>query len=137
MKTKSKLRVQIYGTTDPRLKRAVAQLGEKLAPVLMKHLPDGVINIIFTTNRHITELNRRYLQRNRPTDVLSFSLPPPPILEGKKEKLLGEVYISREQARQQARAAGVGLQEELLRLVRHGLLHLAGLSHKEMDRLSS
>uniref|UniRef100_A0A7V3PUP3 Endoribonuclease YbeY n=1 Tax=candidate division WOR-3 bacterium TaxID=2052148 RepID=A0A7V3PUP3_UNCW3 len=131
---RDKLRVNIYGTADLKLKKAVYQQFNFLVPLLKERLPGGQINIVFTNNTHITELNRRYLRRNRPTDVLSFSIPTPfPVPE--KKRLLGEIYISREQARRQAKNAGIRLKDELLQLVRHGLLHLAGFSHQEMNRL--
>ncbi|MGB9742398.1 MAG: rRNA maturation RNase YbeY [candidate division WOR-3 bacterium] len=144
MKTKKKanhlhpsknLRVRIYGTTDQKLIPAVIQRFKELLPVLTPRLPAGIINIIFTTDRQITRLNRYYLGRNRTTDVLSFPLPPLPVPGLEKERVLGEIYISRQQARRQAQTAQHRLRDELLLLVGHGLLHLAGYSHRQMSRL--
>lgn len=134
-KRRNKLQLSIFGTRDRRLLDEIRTLRRHLAPVIESRLPGGVINLIFTNNRHITELNRRFLGRDRPTDVLAFPLPPPPQTEPRTRPVIGEIYISREQAQIQARAAGVRLHTELLTLVRHGLLHLAGFSHDEMDRL--
>jgi probable rRNA maturation factor len=98
------------------------------------------VNVVFVTNRRIRELNRRFLGRDRPTDVISFNLPEPP-LPGTRSgratvpRLLGEVYVSRDQARIQARDFAVPVRSELRRLVLHGLLHLLGLSHKQMEPL--
>ncbi|MEO0051328.1 MAG: rRNA maturation RNase YbeY [candidate division WOR-3 bacterium] len=131
---KNKLRLCIFGTRDRRLKREINRLLHRLQPVINSRLLPGEINIIFVSNRKITELNRRFLGRNRPTDVLSFPLPP--VSNGPASGCVrGEIYISREQARLQAKAAGIKLHTELLQLVRHGLLHLAGFSHREMNRL--
>jgi probable rRNA maturation factor len=47
----------------------------------------------------------------------------------------GEVYVSRDTARRQARERGLGYHDELRRLVLHGLLHLLGLTHKQMEPL--
>ena len=126
------------GIQRARLSACAAQrtraLLHRLQPVITPRLPPGEINIIFVSNRKITELNRRFLGRNRPTDVLSFPLTQVRTGPG-CGWVVGEIYISREQARLQAKAAGIRLHTELLQLVRHGLLHLAGFSHREMNRL--
>lgn len=127
------LRAKIFGTNDRRLIYAIHHLINNLTPIISCRLQPGFINIIFTDNRQITQLNKRYLNRNRPTDVLAFPLNLPQ--ESPEQTLLGEIYISREQARLQAKAGKRKLSVELLFLVRHGLLHLAGFSHQEMNRL--
>jgi len=127
------LRAKIFGTNDRRLIYAVRRLIDDLSPTIATRLQSGTVNIIFTNKRYMTELNQRYLSRNRPTDVLTFSLDLPQ--ESPGQNLLGEIYICREQAQQQAKTAGKKLHGELLFLVRHGLLHLAGFSHQEMNRL--
>ncbi|MCX7732521.1 MAG: rRNA maturation RNase YbeY [candidate division WOR-3 bacterium] len=131
---RNKLQLCIFGTRDRRLKQEISRLLHRLQPVITPRLPPGEINIIFVSNRKITELNRRFLGRNRPTDVLSFPLTQVRTGPG-CGWVVGEIYISREQARLQAKAAGIRLHTELLQLVRHGLLHLAGFSHREMNRL--
>jgi len=89
------------------------------------------VNVVLIGNRRMRELNRRYLKRDRPTDVLSFPLG---VEEpGGKELLLGEVYVSRDQARIQARENRVSYHSEVKRLVLHGVLHLLGLTHKQME----
>jgi rRNA maturation RNase YbeY len=77
----------------------------------------------------ITELNRRYLSRNYPTDVLSFPMaggPYPDI----NPHLLGDVVISVETALRQARARDCSLQAEIACLLIHGILHLLGYDHE-------
>jgi probable rRNA maturation factor len=80
----------------------------------------------------IAELNLSYRKLDRPTDVLSFSL-----LEGEEStyrgNLLGDVVISVETAARQAQEQGVSLDEELARLLIHGVLHLIGHDHMEPD----
>jgi probable rRNA maturation factor len=126
------MRVRLFGTADRRLINAIRRHIRKLSPVIGNRLQPGFINIIFTSNAYIRELNRRYLKRNRPTDVLAFPLN---LKEKPGQFLVGEIYISRDQARHQARAAGRRIRDEVLFLVRHGLFHLAGFSHQEMNRL--
>jgi len=76
----------------------------------------------------IAALNASFRARPRPTDVLSFSL-----LEGefadRRGPLLGEVVIGVEVAARQARAARRSLDDEVARLLIHGVLHLLGHDH--------
>ncbi|MGQ9708798.1 MAG: rRNA maturation RNase YbeY [bacterium] len=129
----SPLRVQLFGTGDLQLIDSIRRHIRALVPTVGSRLKPGIINIVITSDAHIRQLNRRYLKRNRPTDVLTFKLNLPQ--EPQHQTILGEIYISRERARHQAKAGGRKLREEILFLVRHGLLHLAGFSHQEMSRL--
>jgi len=70
----------------------------------------GELNVIFADNRYMRNLNRRFLRRDRATDVLSFRL----------DTGYGEIYIARQQ---------IESYEHLKELLVHGLLHLAGLDH--------
>lgn len=72
----------------------------------------------------IREINRTYLHHDRPTDVLAFAL-------ADASGLVGDVYVGVDQARRQARDHGVPFEEELLRLVVHGTLHVLGHDHPE------
>jgi probable rRNA maturation factor len=91
----------------------------------------GEVSVTLLPDEAIRALNRRYLDRDRPTDVISFSL-------GDDDRLLGDVYIGLEQAQRQAGEAGIDLEEELVRLVVHGVLHLLGYDHPEGEgRLES
>jgi len=125
------LKPSIYGTRDRRLR---ADIG-RLCRLLTKDFePDAAaVNVVFVTDRRIHELNRRFLKRDRPTNVISFNCDEPD-LPG-EPRLLGEVYISRDRARAQAREYGVSYASELRRLVLHGLLHLLDLTHRQMEPL--
>jgi probable rRNA maturation factor len=125
------LQASVFGTRDLRLRADVRRLCRNLT----RDFKPGVasVNIIFVTDRQIHALNRRFLRRDRPTDVISFNNDGPQ-LPG-EPRLLGEVYISRDRARTQAREYGVSYASELRRLVLHGLLHLLGLTHAQMKPL--
>ncbi len=84
----------------------------------------GEVSLTLLDDRGIREMNRRYLGRDRATDVIAFSL-------GEDDALLGDVYIGLEQARRQATELGVPLGQELVRLAIHGTLHLLGHDHPE------
>ena len=82
---------------------------------------DAEISLAFVDNATIHALNKRYLQHDEPTDVLSF-----PLSDGKARKLSGELVIGAEVARAQATDRGHDVQAELALYVIHGLLHLCG-----------
>ena len=100
-------------------KKNAGRLADLILAGERKRLP---INIIFTDDAYIEKLNTAYRRRKRPTDVLSFPADP-------DEGILGEIYISIDTARRQAVEYGATVQEEVLRLVSHGSLHLCGYDH--------
>ena len=77
-------------------------------------------------DRELRRLNREFLGKDYPTDVLSFPEPGP-------DGFLGEIAISLERAGEQAGLYGHSLEEELKILMLHGLLHLLDMDH-EKDR---
>jgi rRNA maturation RNase YbeY len=83
------------------------------------------ITLAFVGTRTIARLNRTFLKREGPTDVLSF----PGAAAGRKKPPLGDIVISVPQAFKQCFAASHGLETELLDLTVHGFLHLAGFDH--------
>ena len=85
----------------------------------------GSVGIIFANSSKIKELNERFLDHNYSTDVIAFELQEP------GDDLEGEIYVCYEVAETQACDFGVSFQEELLRLMLHGMLHLAGYDDKE------
>ena len=87
---------------------------------------DYEISLAFVDNPTIHRLNRRYLQHDEPTDVLSF-----PLSEPNVARLSGELVIGAEIARDQAAGRGHDVQAELALYVIHGLLHLCG--HDDHD----
>lgn len=82
---------------------------------------DRELSVLLTGNSVIRELNREYRGKDKPTDVLSFPMEDP--------CLLGDIVISTEKAASQAEEFGVSFDEEVSRLLVHGLLHLAGYDH--------
>ncbi len=84
---------------------------------------DGVsLNVILSSDETIRELNRKYRDKDCPTDVLSFPF--------EESDFLGEIYISLERAAVQAVDFGLGYDAEVERLFVHGLLHLLGYNHE-------
>ncbi len=86
---------------------------------------DGEVNVVLCDDQTIQKLNARFLDHDYPTDVLAF-----PLAES-DAALDGEIYVSLDRAEEQAGAAGVSFDNEVCRLVVHGLLHLLGYKDGE------
>jgi len=123
------MRPSIFGTRDRRLGKDIRRICRMLTRDF--GLGQSAVNVIFVNDQEITQLNRRFLEHNRPTDVMAFA-GDAPSLPGEPH-LLGEVYVSRERARAQAREYAVSYSAELRHLALHGLLHLLGLTHRQME----
>lgn len=88
----------------------------------------GAVNIVLVDDREIRRLNRRYRGKDKPTDVLSFSY-----LDGAplpRDATVGDVYVSHETLARDARRLGVAASDLALRIVVHGMLHVAGYDHE-------
>ncbi|HSJ25167.1 MAG TPA: rRNA maturation RNase YbeY [Longimicrobiales bacterium] len=92
----------------------------------------GEVSVTLLDNAEIADMNASFLQHEGPTDVISFAL------YEEEEDVVGDVYVGFDVARRQALAAGIPLEEELVRLTVHGTLHVLGYDHPEgEDRLDS
>jgi len=91
--------------------------------------PEGEISILLVDDLQIAAMNRRFLGREGPTNVIAF-----PMQEGRfsglSPNLLGDVVISVDTAHREARAAGLALDERVTQLLVHGMLHLCGYDHE-------
>ena len=89
------------------------------------------VSLTLVSDEEITSLNREYLGKDHPTDVIAFNL-------GDEHVPLGDVYVCVSQAERQAVELNVSVKEELTRLAIHGTLHVMGEDHPEgLDRLES
>ncbi|NLI97867.1 rRNA maturation RNase YbeY [bacterium] len=82
------------------------------------------VNIILADDTLLARLNERFKSKKGPTDVLSFPF--------EEEDFLGEVYVSLDKAVEQSQKYGAALNDEIKRLVVHGILHLLGYNHRQM-----
>lgn len=113
---------------------------KKVFAVTQKHLnlPSNLlVNLVLVSPNDIMEMNKTYRNVNRVTDVLSF-----PMVENFDNVdnecdaftdfiNIGDIYICKERAQQQANEYGHGIKREMCFLALHGLLHLLGYDHIE------
>ena len=85
------------------------------------------INLAFVDSKTIRRLNRKFLKKDAPTDVLSFPFGEKKSIDGKS--YLGDIAISVPQAFRQRLRKTHGLEKELEELAVHGFLHLLGFNH--------
>jgi probable rRNA maturation factor len=104
-------------------------LGEWAAQVLeLLKITEAELSVVVVDNAQIQELNKTYLEHDRPTNVISF-----PQQEGDgpaDNNHLGDVVISIERASEEAAEAGMRLDERMLQLLIHGICHLLGYDHE-------
>ncbi len=96
------------------------------------------VSVTFTDNEGIHELNKKYREVDKPTDVLSFPLfdydgvsEEPPVDEMMPN--LGDIVISLEKAKEQAREYGHSFERETAFLCVHSMLHLLGYDHEKSE----
>jgi probable rRNA maturation factor len=95
---------------------------------ILKNEIYGSVSLI--SDSKMKKLNKKYLDRDQTTDVLSFEI------NEKQEDgtiYLGDVVVNKEQARIQAKDYENTLEEEISELVAHGVLHLLGVHHEDDD----
>jgi probable rRNA maturation factor len=93
--------------------------------VLRSEGRDGLISVTFLGREAMRRLNATHKGHDEPTDVLTFALQDP------TGQSVGDIYICPWVARSEARARGIPLREELIRLIVHGTLHALGQDHPE------
>ncbi len=120
----------IFARTPSRLRRTPLH---QFAQRLMAEVSGGrPFTCLLTGDDEIRVLNRTWRGKDEPTDVLSF--PAAPLPHGLAQLLpdagLGELAVSCQRARLQARENGHTLEEEIAILMLHGVLHLMGMDHE-------
>lgn len=113
------------------------KLRQALTNELQQWIKEGsyLVSVLIAGDRLMKQLERKYFQKDKTTDVLSF-----PLLESKNPEVtfpplpnqpqnLGEIIISYPQARLQADQKHVLIDEEICHLAQHGLRHLLGINH--------
>lgn len=99
----------------------------KCAKFILKKMGEGraELSLLFVNDSHIKRLNQKYRNVDSKTDVLAFSMREGHGLPG-DSPILGDVVISLETAKREARKRRISAQRELLLYLAHGILHLLG-----------
>ena len=85
------------------------------------------ISILLTSDDHIQQLNHKYRNKNKPTNVLSFPY------EDFGDGTIGDVILSLETITAEAQEANISIQEHIAHMTIHGVLHLIGYDHQEEE----
>ena len=84
----------------------------------------SALNYIFCTDKYLLDINRRFLKHDYYTDIITFNLSDHP------QTIEGEVYISNDRVRDNAKKIHTSIKDELHRVIFHGALHLCGYNDK-------
>lgn len=90
-------------------------------------------NVIIVDNDYIWKLNKEYRKIDRPTDVITFALEDHEDIKYEDFRLLGDIYISLDKAKEQAIEYGHSFKREICFLAVHGFLHLLGYDHMNLE----
>lgn len=90
-------------------------------------------SVIIVDNKRIHEINKEYRGIDRPTDVISFALEDSEGIELENYRILGDIYISIDKVKEQAKEYGHSEKRELAFLTVHGFLHLLGYDHMKPE----
>ena len=83
------------------------------------------LTYVFCSDKYLLKMNKDFLSHNYYTDIISFDLSETP------GNLIGEVYISVDRVKDNAKTLGTSLKEELHRVIFHGALHFCGYKDKK------
>ncbi len=88
----------------------------------------GDINYVFCSKEYLKKMNNDYLSKDYETDVISFDF-------SKDNKISGDIYISNETVKKNSIIFNIGFNNELKRVMVHGLLHLLNYNDKSEQEL--
>lgn len=119
-------------TTETELPTGSLEILEKRGELLLALAADPAdeLSILIVDDRRMRNLNRSYRGKDRSTNVLSFPMTDEEEEDDDLPRLLGDIVISLDTARQEAAAAGTGLDDYLTVLLVHGFVHLLGYDHE-------
>jgi len=88
----------------------------------------GQVNYVFCDDNYLLEINKKYLEHDTYTDIITFDY-------SIGKSIAGDVFVSIDRVRENAVMYKVDFEEELLRVMAHGILHLCGYGDKEEDEV--
>ena len=120
---------ELINNTDEKLKEIESLRDFIDFAITYLKLEHVVFNVIIIKNEEIHRMNKEYRGVDRPTDVISFALEDDDTFISTDVRVLGDIYISIDKAKEQAESYGHSLKRELSFLTIHGILHLLGYDH--------
>ena len=119
-------------TEEIEIKDYIFSSVKKCFETLKKNQEDYYLSIFLTNNYDIKKLNNKFRKINKPTNVLSFAQDKKFCLGGSKHViLLGDIVISLEKIRSEAKDLEKKFSDHFIHICIHGLLHLFGYNHKK------
>ena len=120
---------QVDGVKMPNIRRRdISAWIKAVAATYGKRVGD--IGYIFCNDEKILDVNRQYLQHDYYTDIITFDYSDDALLTGRKDTIAGDLFISLDTVRTNAEQQGTTYEEELHRVIIHGILHLCGINDK-------
>ena len=86
----------------------------------------GDISYVFCSDEHILNVNKEYLQHDYYTDIITFDYT-------EEKRISGDIFVSLETVASNAEKFGVAYEDELYRVIIHGILHLCGINDKSPE----
>ncbi|MDB4876088.1 MAG: metalloprotease ybeY [Gemmatimonadetes bacterium] len=119
--------VSADGTRAPLGRNAIAEIAR--GALRAERVRNALLSIALLDRRGIARINKTHLGHAGPTDVISFGF----TRATPADPVVGDIYICPDVARDNAKARGTGVRDELARLVIHGVLHVLGYEHPVDD----
>lgn len=101
--------------------------------VTFEKIDNAIFSVVFINDEEMHKMNVKYRNIDRTTDVLSFAFEDNDDITSNNIRMLGDIYISVDKAKEQAQAYGHAYLRELSFLMVHGFLHLLGYDHMNED----
>ena len=106
-------------------KRKLSAFIDEIISKYMKNVQTAELNVIFCTDDFLLEMNNNFLDHDTFTDIITFDL------SESKKAMEGEIYISVERVKENAKIFKTTYTDELHRVIFHGVLHLCGFKDKK------
>lgn len=127
-------KIEVFSMIDEEIEELNTVEKVLYSAIEKENLNNVVFNLIIVDNNYIHELNKTYRGIDRPTDVITFALEDEDtVIIPDEERILGDIYISIDKAREQKDQYGHSLLRELSFLAVHGFYHLLGYDHQTKE----
>lgn len=127
-------KIEVFSMIDEEIEELNTVEKVLYSAIEKENLNNVVFNLIIVDNNYIHELNKTYRGIDRPTDVITFALEDEDtVIVPDDERILGDIYISIDKAKEQKDQYGHSLLRELSFLAVHGFYHLLGYDHQTKE----